>query len=79
VKEVRDALAGEDVERIERSLAALTETNHKASEAMYAAVNGGGGGPSAGPGGPGGPSGGPGGAAGGAGDDVIDAEFEETR
>jgi molecular chaperone DnaK len=77
VKEVRDALAGEDVERIERSLTALTEANHKASEAMYAAVNGGGGagGPSAGPGGP------SGGAAGGgaAGDDVIDAEFEETR
>ena len=80
VKEVRDALAGEDTSRVEAALKSLTETNHKASEAMYAAAGAGAagpGGPSAGPGaaGPGGP-GGPGGKDG---DDVIDAEFEESR
>jgi molecular chaperone DnaK len=77
VKEVRDALAGDDAGRIERALSTLTEANHKASEAMYAAVNGGAGEPGAGgPGGPG--TGGPGANSKG-GDDVIDAEFEETR
>jgi hypothetical protein len=62
---------------LERALSTLTEANHKASEAMYAAVNGGAGEPGAGgPGGPG--TGGPGANSKG-GDDVIDAEFEETR
>jgi len=70
VKDVRDALAGTDVARIESALKTLTDANHKVSEALYSAASGGG----ADAGGAGqGASNGKGG------DDVIDAEFEETR
>ena len=70
VKDVRDALAGTDVARIESALKTLTDANHKVSEALYSAASGGG----ADAGGAG-----QGSANAKSGDDVIDAEFEETR
>jgi molecular chaperone DnaK len=70
VKDVRDALAGTDVARIESALKTLTDANHKVSEALYSAASGGG----ADAGGAG-----QGSANAKGGDDVIDAEFEETR
>ena len=74
VKTLRESLAGEDTVRIKRDLEALTQASHKASEAMYQATSAGPGSDADGGEAPGGaaPSGKPG-------DDVIDAEFEETR
>jgi molecular chaperone DnaK len=68
--EAREALKGEDLERIKRAQEALTQASHKLAEAMYrdAQVRG------DAPGGePAGASGGPEGAKG----DVIDAEFKD--
>ena len=78
ITEVREAVTADDSPRIEKALETLTERSHKLSEALYKAA--GASGAEAPPGSE------PGDAesadaAGGAGgdDDVIDAEFEETR
>ncbi len=71
LKELREALSGEDLERITRAADAVQQASYKLSEAMYKATAG----TPAGAGAPGGPSGGqstkPG-------DDVIDAEYKPS-
>jgi molecular chaperone DnaK len=69
VAEVREALKGDDLGRIERAQAALTEVSHKLAEAMYREAQGKAQQPGAG--GEPGPAGQPPKA------DVVDAEFED--
>ena len=78
IKELEEAMKGEDKDHIERLAKALSEVSGKMAERLYAQTQGGAGGPGAGPEGPaGGPAGGqPGG---GGKDDVVDAEFEEVK
>ncbi len=78
VKGLRTAIEGGDADAIEKAMAALTEKSHKLSEALYksAGAEGAGPAPGAAPGGEPGPAAG---GNGGGDDDVIDAEFEETR
>lgn len=64
IKDLRDALAGEDVEAIEEKMKTLTEASHKLSEILYGAGAEGGEAPAAEE-------------APDEDDDVIDAEFEE--
>jgi len=80
IKELEEAMKGEDKERIERLAKALGDVSGKMAERLYAQEQGGAGGPgAAGPGA--GPEGGSGGHQGGGGgkDDVVDAEFEEVK
>ncbi|HEX5453680.1 MAG TPA: molecular chaperone DnaK [Stellaceae bacterium] len=75
IQALKDAVGGDDVDRIKEKTEALAQAAMKLGEAMYKATQGadsGGGGPQAGTG----PGGGP---AGGAGNDkVVDADFEEV-
>jgi molecular chaperone DnaK len=73
LKELKDALGGEDLAKINRAIDELQQTSFKLAEAMYAKAGAGAGSP--GSGSPGGGSSGP---AGGAkpGDDVIDADYK---
>jgi molecular chaperone DnaK len=71
LNDLKDAMKGDDKNRIERCTQALTELSGKLAERLYAQQSGSastGGGPSGGASG-GGPDGG----------DVVDAEFEEVR
>jgi molecular chaperone DnaK len=73
LKELKDALGGEDLAKITRAIDELQQTSFKLAEAMYAKAGAGAGSP--GSGSPGSGSSGP---AGGAkpGDDVIDADYK---
>jgi len=73
LKELKDALGGEDLAKITRAIDELQQTSFKLAEAMYAKAGAGAGSP-----GSGSPGSGPSGPAGGAkpGDDVIDADFK---
>jgi molecular chaperone DnaK len=71
LRELREALKGEDVERIKRATEALQQTSFKLGEEMYRRTAAG-----AGAGGAGAQAGGGAGSAGG--DDVIDAEFKPS-
>ena len=75
IKELEEALKGEDKDRIEQLSKALGEVSGKMAERLYAQNQAGAAGPGAGPEGPeGGHQGGGGGK-----DDVVDAEFEEVK
>jgi molecular chaperone DnaK len=78
IKELEEAMKGEDKDQIVALTTALGEASGKMAERLYAQDQGGGG---AGPGpGPGADAGGTGGASSNAGaDDVVDAEFEEVK
>ena len=79
IKELEEAMKGEDKERIDSLAKALGEVSGKMAERLYAQNQGGEGGPGGGAAGPGaGPEAGQGGAGGGK-DDVVDAEFEEVK
>jgi len=79
IKELEEAMKGEDKERIDSLAKALGEVSGKMAERLYAQNQGGEGGPGGGAAGPGaGPDAGQGGAGGGK-DDVVDAEFEEVK
>jgi molecular chaperone DnaK len=69
IADVREALKGEDLDRIKRAQAALTQTSHKLAEVMYREAQ------AKAPGQPGG--GEPGPAGGAPKGDVVDAEFED--
>ncbi|HLQ63392.1 MAG TPA: molecular chaperone DnaK [bacterium] len=73
LKELKDALGGDDIAKINRAIDELQQTSFKLAEAMYAKAGAGAGSP--GSGSPGSGSSGP---AGGAkpGDDVIDADYK---
>jgi len=73
LNDVREALKGDDLERIRKSSEKLTQASHRIAEILYreAQAKQQAGGPQAGTGGPG-----PGGAKAGEGD-VVDAEFED--
>ncbi|HWO99793.1 MAG TPA: molecular chaperone DnaK [Methylococcus sp.] len=71
LNDLKDAMKGDDKNRIERCTQALTELSGKLAERLYAQQSGS---TSAGGGSSGGASGG-----GSAGEDVVDAEFEEVR
>ncbi len=74
IKEVREALKGEDVGRVKRASDALTRASHKMAEALYREAQAK---PSGGGGGPEGAAGGNGGRAKTAEGEVVDAEFED--
>ena len=74
IKELEEAMKGEDKDRIERLAKALGEVSGKMAERLYAQTQGGAGGPGTGPEGPAGGQPGGGGK-----DDVVDAEFEEVK
>jgi molecular chaperone DnaK len=74
IKELEEAIKGEDKDRIERLAKDLGEVSGKMAERLYAQTQGGAGGPGAGPEAPTG-----GQQAGGSKDDVVDAEFEEVK
>jgi molecular chaperone DnaK len=78
IKELEEAIKGEDKDRIERLAKALGEASGKMAERLYAQTQGAPG-PEAGPGQGAGTGGQSGGHAGGAKDDVVDAEFEEVK
>ncbi len=73
LKELKDALGGDDMAKINRAIDELQQTSFKLAEAMYAKAGAGAGSP-----GSGSPGSGSSGAAGGAkpGDDVIDADYK---
>jgi len=72
ITDVKEALGGEDVERIQSTTAALAQAAMKIGEAIYAAQQG--------AAGEGGGEAGPGEAAASSGDDnVVDADFEEVK
>jgi len=75
IKELEEAMKGEDRDRIERLAKALGEVSGKMAERLYAQSQAQGGPGGAGPG----PEAGSGGASGAGKDDVVDAEFEEVK
>jgi len=77
IKELEEAMKGEDKDRIESLTKALSDTSAKMAERLYAQQNDAGAGGAAGAGGSGGSAGGEKSAEGG--DDVVDAEFEEVK
>jgi molecular chaperone DnaK len=78
IKELEEAMKGEDKDQIVALTTALGEASGKMAERLYAQDQGGGAGPGAGPGADAGGSGTAGGSNAGA-DDVVDAEFEEVK
>jgi molecular chaperone DnaK len=72
LKELRDALNGQDTERITKAIDAVQQASYRLSEEMYKATAG------APAGGPAGPESQPGGQ-GKAGDDVIDADYKPSN
>ncbi|MBI2248253.1 MAG: molecular chaperone DnaK [Armatimonadetes bacterium] len=74
LKELKDALGGEDVQRVNKAIEELQQASYKLAEAMYAktAPSGGTGGGSSESQSPDGPSGEP------KSDDVIDADYKKT-
>lgn len=75
VKAVRDALQGDDVDRIKSAMDELTQASHKMAEQMYQSSGESG---AAGAGAAGAAEGG-GASESGGGENVVDAEFEETQ
>ena len=75
VKAVRDALEGDDVDRIKSAMDELTQASHKMAEQMYQSSGESG---AAGAGAAGAAEGG-GASESGGGENVVDAEFEETQ
>ncbi|MFB2920171.1 MULTISPECIES: molecular chaperone DnaK [Aerosakkonema] len=76
IKDLKDAVAKEDDERIKTLMPEVQQTLFSIGSSIYQQAGG------AAPGGPGDPGAGPGGPTGGSsggGDDVIDAEFSETK
>jgi molecular chaperone DnaK len=73
IKDLEEAMKGEDKDHIERLAKALGEISGKMAERLYAQSQAGAGGPGPGPEGP------AGGQPGGGKDDVVDAEFEEVK
>ncbi len=75
LKELRDALNGQDMDRITKAIDAVQQASYRLSEEMYKATAGATAGTSAGPAGPGGQPGGQGKP----GEDVIDADYKPSN